>query len=149
MSTLKIEERECEIHGENCTGKATELSYTKTWKQRKESGEPLCECFGDRKGCKFDVVYFHDEDIKKSDALSRDKGNIHDREGDFVPPHCRGCNVTKGNIHHVNCDDEKCSKCGGQILTCKCNGEYGHIFLGKGSRNCEHLNFYRQVVLGK
>jgi hypothetical protein len=35
-------EHECEIHGENCTGKATELVYKKTWKQRKKSlGEDL------------------------------------------------------------------------------------------------------------
>ena len=93
MSKLKAEECECEIHGENCTGNATELKYMKTWKQRKKSGEPLCECFGDRERCKFYVVYFHDDVINKSDALRLDMGSIHDRDGDFAPKYCRGCNL--------------------------------------------------------
>lgn len=88
-------EHECEIHGENCTEKATELVYKKTWKQRKKSGEPLCECFGDRKGCAFSLVMFSDSEK----AWTRDKGNLHDRDGDYAGPHCEGCNTTYGKIH--------------------------------------------------
>lgn len=141
MNALKPEE--CECCGK--TGEPLELKYTRTWKERKKTGEPLCECFGNRKGCAFSLVIFPD-----SEKLTRDKGNLHDREGDYAPPHCRGCNTTYGKIHHVNCGDEKCPKCGQQILTCSCNGKYGHVFLdGKASKNYEHLNFYQQLVLGR
>jgi len=144
-SKLQAEECGCECCGKK-TGEPLELSYKKTWKQRKKTGEPLCECFGNRKGCAFSLVIFSDSEM----SWTRDKGNLHDREGDYAGPHCRGCNTTYGKIHHVNCDDEKCPKCGEQILTCNCNGKYGHVFLDdKGSKNYEHLNFYGRLVLSK
>jgi len=132
---------ECECCGK--TEEPLELSFQGTWKQRKKTGEPLCNCFGNRKGCSYSFVIFPDSDK----SWTRDKGNIHDRKRDFASSHCRGCNTTYGKIHHVNCDDEKCPKCGNQILTCSCNGKYGHVFLDdKGSKNYEHLSFSEQLI---
>ena len=80
----------------------------------------------------------------------RDKDNLHDRGEDFAGTRCRGCNTTYGRIHHVNCDDERCPICDGQILTCNCNGKYGHVFLDdKGIKSYEHLDFYGRLILPK
>jgi hypothetical protein len=147
-SKLQAEECGCEVKGCECGNKPgvpLELVYKKTWKQRKKTG-PLCECFGNRTGCAFSLVIFPDSEK----SWTRNKGNLHDRDGDYAGPRCRGCNTTYGKIHHVNCDDEKCPRCDGQILTCNCNGKYGHVFLDdKGSKNYEHLNFYGWLVLPK
>ena len=140
MSKLQAEEWRCEY------GEPLELRCKITWKQRKKTGEPLCEYFGNRKGCAFLLVIFPTSEK----SWTRDKGNLDNSDGDFVGPHCRACNTTYGKIHHVNCDDEKCPKCGEQILTCNCNGKYGHVFLDdKWSKNYEHLNFYGRLVLSK
>jgi ribosomal protein S27AE len=31
---------------------------------------------------------------------------------------CGDCGTAPGNFHHVNCDQEECPRCGGQLLTC-------------------------------
>lgn len=33
---------------------------------------------------------------------------------------CHDCNVSSGQIHHPNCDMEKCPMCGGQLISCDC-----------------------------
>lgn len=33
---------------------------------------------------------------------------------------CPDCNVIPGGIHHMNCDQEHCPKCGGQLISCDC-----------------------------
>ena len=33
---------------------------------------------------------------------------------------CPDCNVAPGGIHHSNCDQEYCPKCGGQLISCDC-----------------------------
>jgi hypothetical protein len=33
---------------------------------------------------------------------------------------CPDCNVAPGGIHHQNCDQEHCPKCGGQLIGCDC-----------------------------
>jgi hypothetical protein len=33
---------------------------------------------------------------------------------------CPDCNVVPGGIHHANCDQEYCPKCGGQLISCDC-----------------------------
>jgi len=38
----------------------------------------------------------------------------------FRKKHCHDCGVPFGNIHHVDCDMERCPKCRGQLLGCEC-----------------------------
>ena len=127
-----------------------ELVYKKTLKKRKKD-EPLCECFGSRKGCTYTSIIFPNSEK----SWIRDKGSLYDREGnvqfvDSQNPPCRGCNAAYGKVHHVNCDVEKCPKCNEQILTCKCNSYIGHIFRdGKGNEYTRHQDFYKQFVLSK
>jgi len=33
---------------------------------------------------------------------------------------CPECNVVPGGNHHLNCDQEHCPKCGGQLVSCDC-----------------------------
>jgi hypothetical protein len=33
---------------------------------------------------------------------------------------CPGCNVRWGEYHHPGCDQERCPRCGGQLLLCGC-----------------------------
>jgi hypothetical protein len=34
---------------------------------------------------------------------------------------CGDCHVMPGFFHHMGCDMERCPKCGGQIISCRCN----------------------------
>lgn len=34
---------------------------------------------------------------------------------------CFDCNVTKGGVHHPGCGRERCPKCHGQIISCRCS----------------------------
>jgi len=36
---------------------------------------------------------------------------------------CPDCGAQRGNFHHENCDQEKCPACGGQNISCECEGE--------------------------
>lgn len=42
----------------------------------------------------------------------------HDRE-----ERCPDCNIPRGGTHHPNCDQERCPKCAGQLISCGCLGE--------------------------
>jgi hypothetical protein len=34
---------------------------------------------------------------------------------------CPDCNVAKRGVHHPGCNQERCPKCGGQIIVCDCD----------------------------
>lgn len=33
---------------------------------------------------------------------------------------CRDCGIMAGGFHHPGCDVEACPKCGGQLISCRC-----------------------------
>lgn len=40
-----------------------------------------------------------------------------------VNERCHDCGILNkpGNVHHVNCDMERCPKCGDQLISCDCD----------------------------
>jgi len=36
---------------------------------------------------------------------------------------CHDCAAKYGQYHHYGCDMERCPKCGGQLISCGCNGD--------------------------
>ena len=45
---------------------------------------------------------------------------------------CPDCSVSIGGLHHVGCDWEQCSRCGGQFIGCDCGTK--HFVDKDGSR---------------
>jgi len=74
-------------------------------------------------------------------------GTIYERNkvdtgGDFgVDNHgrCFDCGAKAGTYHHSGCDTERCPRCGGQALGCRCTDDYLPPAL-KLSGNTENVN---------
>lgn len=43
---------------------------------------------------------------------------------------CHDCGVKPGNVHDENCDVARCTKCGGQRLSCDCEDGDGDVWTG-------------------
>ena len=44
--------------------------------------------------------------------------------GGTASERCGDCGALPGNLHHWGCDMESCPKCGGQLLSCDCEGVF-------------------------
>lgn len=51
----------------------------------------------------------------------------------FDGERCHDCAALHGHVHHYGCDTERCPFCGGQLISCDCNGdgEFSEFSLGR------------------
>jgi len=48
-------------------------------------------------------------------------GEVFERRKDmYGDKKCHDCGITKGGYHHAGCDNERCPRCGGQLISCDC-----------------------------
>ena len=66
------------------------------------------------------------QDIRVVEVEGQDYPRIRygDEAHDFgaTQSACRDCGVIKGEFHVWECDMERCPKCGGQLISCDCDG---------------------------
>lgn len=93
-----------------------------------------------------EIVYFNDVFMPKElqEAIEEEQfhtslvieGQLYERirygsskewvevDTDYSAHLCHDCSVAKGQIHLLDCDVEKCPKCGGQLISCGCKYKY-------------------------
>jgi|ETNvirnome_2_300_1030623.scaffolds.fasta_scaffold00142_27 major membrane immunogen (membrane-anchored lipoprotein) len=66
------------------------------------------------KSCKLNIIFIDGKWYKRNTKYFDDGKRCHD------------CNIENkdGNVHHWNCDIERCPKCDGQLIMCDCDIEY-------------------------
>lgn len=69
------------------------------------------------KSCSF--KYIIDKNLKVYNRIS------YGEEGGDSSERCGDCGVKEFGIHHEGCDNERCPKCHGQMLSCDC--EFTHL----------------------
>lgn len=67
---------------------------------------------------------------------------------------CPDCGVNPGEMHHDGCDVERCPDCGGQLISCDCDGHLSaprHPWTGEwpGVMECREFGWYAKLVPGK
>ena len=95
-----------------------------------------CEDCGKRVGransCTLDGI------ILDGKQYVRDKTHYFDEERQpDSKERCHGCGILlrPGNVHHFGCDDERCPKCGEQLITCDC--EITELVQGKNGKRVD------------
>lgn len=43
------------------------------------------------------------------------------QRADWTENTCHDCNAPAGGTHHPGCDTERCPRCGGQLISCRCD----------------------------
>jgi hypothetical protein len=77
-----------------------------TWCNKEMGDDSIVSCEGNS------IVKFPD-----GGSLSAIPYEVDDGE------RCFDCNVARGGFHHPGCDQERCPKCGGQLISCGCLDE--------------------------
>lgn len=65
--------------------------------------------------------------------------------------YCPSCNSAIGALHRETCDVERCSRCGGQRISCGCDVGNRIAWSGywPGDLECVEFGFFCQSVNGK
>ena len=68
----------------------------------------------DHTGCTYPYLIAVEPATKKVEVFKR-------KVDSFVPDKdCFDCGAGPGTLHHFGCDEERCPKCGGQLISCDC-----------------------------
>lgn len=67
---------------------------------------------------------------------------------------CPDCGVNPGELHNDWCDVERCPNCGGQLISCVCEGDFVKARLPwtgewPGVMECREFGWYSKMVAGK